>query len=57
MRSIDVLKQHIEATREELDQAFDRSKDYEEYYQKSLKLDALIVEYLESVAEKETNRK
>ena len=53
MRKLSELQQEIESVRFELDQALLRQDKFDNYYQKSTKLDQLIEEYIE---EKEVSR-
>ena len=50
MKRIDILKEQIEAVREELNTKV-VSEDYEVYYAKSVELDALIAEYIDLEAQ------
>ena len=47
MRKLSELQQEIESVRFELDQALLRQDKFDNYYQKSTKLDRLIEEYIE----------
>ena len=47
MRKLSELQQEIESVRFELDQALLRQDKFDNYYQKSTKLDQLIEEYIE----------
>ena len=47
MRKLRELQQEIESVRFELDQALLRQDKFDNYYQKSTKLDQLIEEYIE----------
>lgn len=47
MRKLNELQQEIESVRLELDQALLRQYKFDNYYQKSIKLDQLIEEYIE----------
>lgn len=47
MKRIDELQKKIETARSELDMALLQEDEFEDYYEKSTKLDKLIEEYLE----------
>lgn len=48
MERIKQLQRKIESIRKELDEALLRKDEFEIYYEKSIELDRLIEEYLES---------
>lgn len=50
MKGIYELQKRIENARSELDEALLQEDEFEEYYEKSTKLDKLIEEYLERKA-------
>lgn len=47
MKKIHELQRKIELARQELDEALLQEDEFEQYYEKSTKLDELIEEYLE----------
>ena len=47
MRKLNELQQEIESVRFELDQALLRQDKFDNYYQKSTRLDRLIEEYID----------
>ena len=47
MRKLNELQQEIESVRFELDQSLLRQDKFDNYYQKSTRLDRLIEEYIE----------
>ena len=53
MRKLSELQQEIESVRFELDQALLRQDKFDNYYQKSTKLDQLIEEYIEETERRE----
>ncbi len=48
MKGISELQKRIENARNELDEALLQEDEFEDYYEKSTKLDKLIEEYLET---------
>ena len=47
MKQISEIQKRIEAARHELDEAFLQKDEFVSYYEKSIRLDKLIEEYLE----------
>ena len=56
MRKLSELQQEIESVRFELDQALLRQDKFDNYYQKSTKLDQLIEEYIEETERSKSRR-
>ena len=56
MRKLSELQQEIESVRFELDQALLRQDKFDNYYQKSTKLDQLIEEYIEETERRNERR-
>ena len=56
MRKLSELQQEIESVRFELDQALLRQDKFDNYYQKSTKLDQLIEEYIEETERSKQRR-
>lgn len=54
MKKIYELQKKIETARSELDKAFLQEDEFEDYYEKSTKVDKLIEEYLERKAKIDT---
>lgn len=56
MRKLNELQQEIESVRFELDQALLRQDKFDNYYQKSTRLDRLIEEYIEETEKNKQRR-
>ncbi len=56
MRKLNELQEEIESVRFELDQALLRQDKFDNYYQKSTKLDQLIEEYIEETERSKQRR-